>query len=341
MDAPGRRLLRVKAGAVAAAVVASVAGTTSPGSFAASGAAPGPAPSGPGGGGGPRSVVCSSVAHPALAGRVEEGLREVLRTRPGTVSFDVRAEGFGLRCGSRPAALHEAASVIKVLLMEATLRRAESLGRELTARERELLHEMIIFSDNVSTDVLWEELDRSLIRGVLEDAGARDTVLGSSWGLSRTSARDQTRLLGLLTEADSGFAGRDYALDLLRQVCAEQRWGVSAGAPEGVRVQLKNGWLPRDVHGWRVHSVGAFTGGPGGTYRMAVLSHDNRTMGTGVRTIERLASVVHRGLASEGDPGPAGGGAVVGEGHGPGFRVQGPCCVRIAPRPSLSVLRLS
>jgi hypothetical protein len=32
------------------------------------------------------------------------------------------------------------------------------------------------------------------------------------------------------------------------------------------------------------------------TYRIVVLSHDNPTMAYGVRTIERIAQAVHRGL---------------------------------------------
>jgi hypothetical protein len=65
--------------------------------------------------------------------------------------------------------------------------------------------------------------------------------------------------------------------------------------PSGLKAHIKNGWLPRSTHGWRVHSVGAFTG-TDRTYRIVVLSHDNPTMAYGVRTIERIAQAVHRGL---------------------------------------------
>ncbi|WP_078858636.1 hypothetical protein [Streptomyces sp. NRRL F-2799] len=31
-----------------------------------------------------------------------------------------------------------------------------------------------------------------------------------------------------------------------------------AGAPSTVAVHVKNGWLQRSTHGWRVHSLGTF-----------------------------------------------------------------------------------
>ncbi|MFF1699065.1 hypothetical protein ACFVXC_36445 [Streptomyces sp. NPDC058257] len=101
----------------------------------------------------------------------------------------------------------------------------------------------------------------------------------------------------------------------------DQRWGVPAGMPRGTKAYLKNGWLPRSTHGWRVHSIGAFAGPSTAkaaekekatttkpaaepttrardrAYRIVVLSHDNPTMKYGVRTIERVAQAVHRALA--------------------------------------------
>ena len=57
-----------------------------------------------------------------------------------------------------------------------------------------------------------------------------------------------------------------------------QRRGVPAGAPTSVTVHVKNGWLPRATHGWRIHSIGAFTG-PKGWYTIVVLTQDNPTHG--------------------------------------------------------------
>lgn len=71
--------------------------------------------------------------------------------------------------------------------------------------------------------------------------------------------------------------------------------GHPFGAPATVQVHVKNGWLPRATHGWRVHSLGIFTS-TDKDYRMAVLSQDNATEEYGIDTIQALASVVHRDL---------------------------------------------
>src|SRR5258708_29191756 len=65
-------------------------------------------------------------------------------------------------------------------------------------------------------------------------------------------------LLRLLLSGNAVLDGpsRAYALGLMAQVIASQRWGVPAGAPASVTVHVKNGWLPRAAHGWRLHSIG-------------------------------------------------------------------------------------
>jgi hypothetical protein len=90
-------------------------------------------------------------------------------------------------------------------------------------------------------------------------------------------------------------ASRDYALRLMANVIPSQRWGVPAGAPTRLTVHVKNGWLPRATHGWRIHSIGCFTG-RGGGYSIAVLTQDNPTMAYGIATIEVIARVINRDL---------------------------------------------
>ena len=60
-------------------------------------------------------------------------------------------------------------------------------------------------------------------------------------------------------------------------------------------VHVKNGWLPRATHGWRIHSIGCFTG-HGGGYSIVVLTQDNPTMAYGIATIEAIAKVINRDL---------------------------------------------
>jgi hypothetical protein len=70
---------------------------------------------------------------------------------------------------------------------------------------------------------------------------------------------------------------------------------VPAGAPRSVTVHVKNGWLPRATHGWRINSIGGFTWSKG-WYSIVVLSMNNPTMSYGITTVEAIARVIHRDL---------------------------------------------
>jgi hypothetical protein len=120
---------------------------------------------------------------------------------------------------------------------------------------------------------------------------------GIYWGLTQITASDEMRLLRLLVTKNTVLdtASRDYALDLMAQVIPSQRWGVTAGAPRGLTVHVKNGWLPLATHGWRIHSIGDFTG-RGGGYSIVVLTQDNPSMPYGIDTIEAIAEAVNRDL---------------------------------------------
>ena len=128
----------------------------------------------------------------------------------------------------------------------------------------------------------------------------KQTVLGPGgyWGLTQITAHDEMRLLHLLRTKNAVLdrRSRAYALRLMAQVIPSQRWGVPAGAPPRLGVHLKNGWLPLPAHGWRVHSIGCFTGRGG--YSIVVLTQDNPTMAYGIRTIEALAEAIHHDLNS-------------------------------------------
>jgi hypothetical protein len=87
----------------------------------------------------------------------------------------------------------------------------------------------------------------------------------------------------------------DYVLNLMAHVIPSERWGVSAGAPADVTVHIKNGWLPQPTHGWRINSIGSFSG-HGRNYMIVVLSWDNPTMTYGVDTVQAVAEVINREL---------------------------------------------
>jgi len=120
---------------------------------------------------------------------------------------------------------------------------------------------------------------------------------GGVWGLTQITAHNQVRLLRLLLNPNPVLdtPSRDCALSLMAQVIASQRWGVPVGAPASLIAHVKNGWLPRTTHGWRIHSIGCFTG-RGGGYSIVVLTQDNPTMAYGIATIEAAAKAINRDL---------------------------------------------
>jgi hypothetical protein len=81
----------------------------------------------------------------------------------------------------------------------------------------------------------------------------------------------------------------------MAEVIPSQRWGVPAGAQAGLTVHVKNGWLPLATHGWRIHSIGGFTG-HGGGYSIVVLTQDNPTMPYGIAAIQTIARVINHDL---------------------------------------------
>lgn len=245
------------------------------------------------------TVSCTSASHPALAARLASDIWAARRGRSDSVALAVEDPILGVSCSLSGAARFDSASVVKVTILGALLRKALDQHRYLTATEASLARAMITQSSNSAASALWAKLGLAYIRHFLNLAGMGQTTLGPGgyWGLTQITARDQTRLLRLLLVPNTVLStnSRAYALGLMAQVISSQRWGVPAGTPAGVVVHVKNGWLPRATHGWRIHSIGAFTSSRG-WYTIVVLTQDNPTMTYGVNTIQNIARVVHRDL---------------------------------------------
>ncbi|MFC4032388.1 serine hydrolase [Streptomyces polygonati] len=282
-----RRVRQGLAGLVAAgtAAVALVAAAPAPPSTA----------SAPVGG---AEVTCTSQ-QPGLAARLSQDIAGALRGRPGSSALALYDRPTATSCTFREGASFDSASVVKVTVLGTLLRTAMEEHRALTPREVDLTTAMITKSDNAATDTLWQQVGHQNVQHFLTLAGMAHTVPAPDghWGETRINAADELRLLSLLT-SDNPVLDRNaraYALGLMNRVVPDQRWGVPAGAPATATVQLKNGWLEGATDGWRVHSIGAFTGG-GHDYGIAVLSSGDPAMQDGVTTIEAAARVIHRDL---------------------------------------------
>ncbi|MFI9581933.1 serine hydrolase [Streptomyces sp. NPDC052236] len=245
------------------------------------------------------TVTCTS-GKAGLATKLAADITAALKGRASTTAVSVRDNTTNTTCGLRSGDRYDSASVVKVTVLTTLLWDAQKTGRKLSAREQTLATNMITKSDNAATTTLWNQLGTTKVKNFLAAANMTRTIPGTGgyWGLTQISAGDERLLMNLLALKNTVLtdASRGYTLGLMYKVVSSQRWGVSAGAPSTARVQIKNGWLSRATHGWRVHSVGAFTSG-GHSYTISVLTHDNSSMQYGVDTIQRVARAVHKDLA--------------------------------------------
>lgn len=247
--------------------------------------------------------ICTSKVSPKVAKSLSRKIAAATRGRP-SMSVALYDRKRKLSCWVNASAHYDSASTIKVTIVAALLRHAQSQKRGLTSREKALAKAAITRSDNNATSALWNQLGYSRVQRFVSLAGMRSTHLNRSgyWGLSQITAYDQLKLLMLLTRKDKVLTekNRKYLLALMASVVRGQRWGAPAGAPGKVTTHVKNGWLPRRTHGWRVHSLGTFSS-KNRDYMLVLLSHNNASMSAGIRAIEPVARAVHGSLNSSSD----------------------------------------
>ncbi|WBO66189.1 serine hydrolase [Streptomyces camelliae] len=244
------------------------------------------------------AVSCTS-AKAGLAAKLQKDITGALAGRRSTVALGLYDRSTNTTCTLRATSAYDSASTVKVTVLATLLWDAKKHNRYLTSTEQSLTKAMITRSDNNATSTLWKQLGLTKIKGFLSAAGMTKTVPGAGgyWGLTQENVTDEQKLLKLITAKNSVLSdnSRAYILKLMGQVVSDQRWGTPAGAPSTVSVHVKNGWLQRSTHGWRVHSLGTFNGA-GHDYMMSVLTQDNSTMGYGVTTIQNVAKVIHKDL---------------------------------------------
>ncbi|MEU8467843.1 serine hydrolase [Streptomyces sp. NPDC029006] len=244
------------------------------------------------------TVTCTS-AKAGLADKLKKDITAALANREGTVAVGLYDRGTRTTCTLNATTVFDSASTVKVTVLATLLWDARKHNRYLTDTETDLATAMITQSDNDATSTLWKQLGAAKVQGFLTAAGMTRTVPGADgyWGLTQEDVTDEQKLLQLITARNSVLSdnSRAYILRLMGQVVADQRWGTPAGAPSSVSVHVKNGWLQRSTHGWRVHSLGTFNGA-GHDYMVTVLTQDDSTMDYGVATIQSVATAIHKDL---------------------------------------------
>ncbi len=241
------------------------------------------------------AAICKSAIRPRLAARLSGGIEKALAGRVSAVGLTVADPRLGLTCALDQTRHFDSASAIKATIISALLYKEHGPGH-LTKAQRGLAREMITESDNDAATALWDEVGLASLQRFLDAADMTHTVLDNyAWGLSQLTAQDELKLLELLATPGKvlSAASRGYVLSLMAHVISSQRWGVPAGAPSGVTVSVKNGWLPDPNNGlWHINSIGVFRGKNVG-YEIAILTSGNPTMAYGITTIEKAAYTIN------------------------------------------------
>lgn len=217
------------------------------------------------------------------SGKVKRA-RAYAARRSGTVSFAVLDE-CGRLVGGNRYRTHYSASVVKVMLLVAYLRRPAVRDHGLSDGERHLLGPMIKSSDNGSASAVYGIVGADGLLDLAHKARMRHFTTTPTWGSSEITPGDQARFVGRL----EGYVPRrheSYALGLMARVIGSQRWGVPQLKLPGWKVHLKGGWSPQaSGGGWRVNQVALLTRGER-RLSLAIFTSDDPDFGYGQETIE-------------------------------------------------------
>ena len=192
------------------------------------------------------------------------------------------------------------ASIVKVDILSALLYQLQQSGESLSGEQQELATTMIENSNNDSASDLYDDDGEATgIDAANKAFGLTDTAVGTDgyWGLTTTTVSDQLKVLRQVFTSDSLLtsSSRDYIQDLMSQVEADQRWGVSAAASRGSYL-VKNGWLPNpDL--WEINSIGEVTH-DGQKLLIVVLSADNETEDGGIGLVQQIAQATANAITS-------------------------------------------
>ena len=189
------------------------------------------------------------------------------------------------------------ASSIKVILMLATLDRAERMRAPLSTYQRSLMVAMIERSDNSAASYFYRLIGGG--RGVAAYL-IRIGVTGwqvyapvqSWWGYSTLTPNTMVTVLSRLWHGQMlNRTDRSYALYLMRHVVSGERFGVGDTSPAGSTVEMKDGWVVGPDGYWAVNSSGIVTVN-GRTWLISVYTRRDASYAQGVYIARHVAGIV-------------------------------------------------
>ncbi len=220
-----------------------------------------------------------------------DAARAYAQQREGVISFHVRTEqGRWSLDADRTV---PSASVIKAMLMVAYLDESGVRDRALTAADQALLDPMIRRSGNVAATRVRDIVGNAALHRVARRARMTRFSTHPVWGLSRVTARDQTRLW-LRFESFLPARHRAYGMQLLATIVPKQRWGFGRLAyPAGWELYFKGGW--GSGTGLVEHQVALLRRGAE-RVAIAILTTGSPSHAYGKRTLRGVAARLLRGL---------------------------------------------
>ena len=247
----------------------------------------------------PSSADPAEDARETRVAQLTAALKKLDKTSP-EFSVAVLDKRTGERYEYRGAVKYDTASIVKAQILACMLLHDQDAGHDPTSAEMAWARPMIRESNNDAATSLFQHVGaRTGVTRCNKRIGLTQTVVNSSWGLTRTTADDQVKLLAKLvdTKGPLDTDSRKTAFTLMNSVDPAQRWGVPSIARSGETTTVKNGWDTRSADGglWAINTIGRVTS-EDTNVSVAVLSHDNRSMSAGVSLVEKVAKLTRQYL---------------------------------------------
>ncbi|MEV4636701.1 serine hydrolase [Actinoplanes sp. NPDC049548] len=250
---------------------------------------------------GPSPEELARAERAARVKKLDAALKKYAATAP-EFSVAVLDRKTGERYSYRGTERYDTASIVKVQVLACLLLKSQDAGREPTAGEMNLAKPMIRLSDNNATTSLFQHLGgRSAITKCNDRLGLKQTTVNTAWGLTKTTVNDQVRLLSKLVDTNGPLdaGSRKTAFTLMSTVNEAQDWGVPSIAKTAETSTVKNGWDTRSADGglWAVNTIGRVVSDDKKTdVSVAVLSHNNQSMESGIALVEKVAALTRQHL---------------------------------------------
>lgn len=243
-------------------------------------------------------AAASALLDPQGMGALPAAIQHYLDGRQGDVAVAVYDAATQQSFSVNGSAQFDTASIIKASILGTLLDQAQAANTPLTAAQQNVAVPMIEDSNNSDATTLWNaEGGAPAVASFVHALGMNSTTPNLAWGLTKTTAPDQVKLMSALAYGTPVLtaASRSYELSLMEHVTSWEAWGVTGGVPSSATVALKNGWLPRPS-GWVINSIG-WVSGSGRNYTIAILSNQDPGEQYGIDTAKALSGLIWNALA--------------------------------------------